>query len=81
MTLEHDVVHVSMPLPHSTLAIPPTLKLTFHPSTVSGIDISWTLEPPDQSISTRIQTAVDRARGQGFNLVEAVRRIEAGLAE
>jgi hypothetical protein len=70
-----------MALPHSTQIMAPTLKLTFHPSTVSGIDISWALEPADQSLSERIQKAVNRACGQGFDVVEAIRTIEAALAE
>ena len=78
MSLDQDGLHASMPLPHSSEAIAPTLKLSFRPID-AGLDISWNLDPVSEIMSELIQGAVDRGRTVGMDIVKAVAEIEKVL--
>jgi len=78
MTLDQNTLYASIPLPHSSEAIAPTLKLSFKPS-MTGLDITWTLDPASEMMVERIQGAVDRAGKVGMDIVKAVAEIERAL--
>jgi len=78
MSLDQDGLHASMPLPHCSEAIAPTLKLSFRPID-AGLDISWNLDPVSEIMSELIQGAVDRGRTVGMDIVKAVAEIEKVL--
>ena len=78
MTLDQNTLYASMPLPHSSESIAPTLKLSFKPSTI-GLDITWTLDPASEMMAERIQGAVDRAGKVGMDVVKTVAEIEWAL--
>lgn len=78
MTLESDTLIASMPLPHSAETMAPTLKLSFQPS-MTGLDISWTLDPASESNSDSIRGAIDQAGKVGLDVVMAVALVEKAL--
>ena len=80
MTLDQNALHASMPLPHSSEAIAPTLRLSFNPS-MTGLDITWTLDPASEMMVERIQGAVDRAGKVGVDVVKAVAEVEKALRD
>ena len=80
MTLDQNALYASMPLPHSSEAVAPTLKLSFKPST-PGLDVTWTLDPVSEMMVERIQGAVDRAGKGGMDVVKAVGEIEKALRD
>jgi hypothetical protein len=80
MALDLNALHASMPLPHSSEAIAPILKLSFRPS-MTGLDITWTLDPVSEMMAERIQGAVDRAGKLGMDVVKAVAEIEKALRD
>jgi len=80
MTLDQNTLYASIPLPHSSEAIAPTLKLSFKPST-TGLNITWTLDPVSEMMAERIQGAVDRAGKVGMDVVKAVAEIEKALRD
>jgi hypothetical protein len=80
MTLDQYTLYASMPLPHSSKSIAPTLKLSFKPS-MTGLDITWTLHPASEMMVERIQGAVDQAGKVGMDVVKAVGEIEKALRD
>jgi hypothetical protein len=80
MTSDQNTLYASMPLPHSSESIAPTLKLSFKPST-PGLDITWTLDPVSEMMAERIQGAVDRAGQVGMDVVKAIAEIEKALRD
>ena len=78
MTLDLNGLYASMPLPHSPESIAPTLKLSFRPS-MTGLEITWTLDPASEIMVERIQGAVDRAQKVGMDVVKAVAEMERAL--
>lgn len=80
MTVDQNALYASMPLPHSSEAIAPTLKLIIKPSTTE-LDITWSLDPVSEMMSERIQGAVDRAERSGMDVVKAVAEIDRALRD
>jgi hypothetical protein len=80
MALDLDALHASMPLPHSSESIAPTLKLSFNPS-MTGLEITWTLDPVSEMMVERVQGAVDRAQKVGMDVVKAVAEVERVLKD
>jgi hypothetical protein len=46
---------------------------------MTGLDITWTLDPASEMMDERIQGAVDQAGKLGMDVVKAVAEIERAL--
>jgi len=48
---------------------------------MTGLDITWTLDPASEMMAERIQGAVDRAGKGGMDVVKAVAEMERALKD
>jgi hypothetical protein len=82
MKLDQYGLIASMPLPHSTEVLPPTLEISFRPVKDSlSLDIQWTESPaPNDAMRARVEQAVEKGKAVGLNVVRTVTVIEQSLS-